>query len=137
MSICVEFPTIMDGLVLRWYADQAGYDLHREIANASRNCFVTFEGCTPEIPSQLAGALANATSVYLTQLTKLAEKQSDLLVPIEDTSEVTAQVASLAHRVRGQGELDVGNTTASPNGGEPITMDEMSRRMAAGALRGD
>jgi hypothetical protein len=49
MSICVEFPTIMDGLVLRWYADQAGYDLHREIANASRNCFVTFEGCTPEI----------------------------------------------------------------------------------------
>jgi hypothetical protein len=105
MSICVEFPTIMDGLVLRWYADQAGYDLHREIANASRNCFVTFEGCTPEIPSQLAGALANATSVYLTQLTKLAEKQSDLLVPIEDTSEVTAQVASLADRLRGQTEL--------------------------------
>jgi hypothetical protein len=90
-----------------------------------------------EIPSPLAGALANATSVYLTQLTKLAEKQSDLLVPVDDTSEITAQVASLADRVRGQGELGVGKTTVSLNGGEPITMDEMSRRMAAGALRGD
>jgi hypothetical protein len=90
-----------------------------------------------EIPSPLAGALANAASVYLAQLTKLAEKQSDLLVPIEDTSEVTAQVASLADRIRGQGELGVGKTTVSLNGGEPITMDEMNRRMEAGALRGD
>jgi hypothetical protein len=90
-----------------------------------------------EIPSPLAGALANATSVYLAQLTKLAEKQSDLLVPIEDTSEVTAQVASLADRLRGQGELDVGKTTVSLNGGEPMSMDEMNRRVEHLAKRAD
>jgi hypothetical protein len=90
-----------------------------------------------DVPAPLAGALANGASVYLAQLTKLAEKQSDLLVPIEDTSEVTAQVASLADRLRGQGELDVGKTTVSFDGGEPMTMDEMSRRVEHLAKRAD
>jgi hypothetical protein len=86
-----------------------------------------------EIPSPLAGALANATSVYLTQLTKLAEKQSDLLVPVDDTSEITAQVASLADRVRGQGELaeltftrhedEDGNVTDTVHATQPRRVD--------------
>lgn len=47
--ICVAFPTIMDGLVLRWYTDQAAWDRSREIASASRNCCVIQADCSPEI----------------------------------------------------------------------------------------
>jgi len=83
-----------------------------------------------EIPGPLAGAIGNAASVYLAQLTKLAEKQTDLLVPVDDTSEITSQVASLADRIRGQGELaGIGNTTVSLNGGELMSLDEMQRRV--------
>jgi hypothetical protein len=58
-----------------------------------------------EIASSLASVIGNAATAYLAQLTKLAEKQTDLLVPVDDTSEITARVASLADRIRGQGEL--------------------------------
>jgi len=84
-----------------------------------------------DIPSPLASVIGNAASAYLAQLTKLAEKQTDLLVPVDDTSEITARMASLADRIRGQGELAAirGDTTVSLNGGEPMTLDEMQRRV--------
>lgn len=59
--ICVAFPTIMDGLVLRWYADIAGYEAGRELALASRDRFVTVPACSPEIRR-----LADQAHSYLT-----------------------------------------------------------------------
>lgn len=35
--VCVAFPTIMDGLVLRWYASVDAYVAGGELASASRN----------------------------------------------------------------------------------------------------
>ena len=43
----------MDGLVLRWYADEAAFREHRELANASRLCFTLFDGC-PDTVHRLA-----------------------------------------------------------------------------------
>ncbi|HEV8448628.1 MAG TPA: hypothetical protein VGQ44_17480 [Gemmatimonadaceae bacterium] len=91
-----------------------------------------------DIASPLASVIGNAASAYLSQLTKLAEKQTDLLVPVDDTSEITARVASLADRIRGQGELTgISSATVSVNGGEPMTLDEMSRRVEHLTKRAD
>jgi hypothetical protein len=49
MTICVEFPTIMSGLVLRWYADEVAYESRTELANSSRDYFWVAEGCPPEV----------------------------------------------------------------------------------------
>lgn len=79
-----------------------------------------------EMPSDLALSLRNAASVYLAQLTKLAEKQSDLLVPLEETNEVTSQVMSLADRLRGQIEM-----SGVVSGGVTITRDSAARGLEA------
>lgn len=36
-AVCVAFPTIMDGLVLRWYASPDAYVNGAEMVSASRN----------------------------------------------------------------------------------------------------
>ena len=59
--ICVAYPTIMSGLVLRWYADEQAFREHRQLANAGRECFVTFEGCPEEVRK-----LADSAHSYLT-----------------------------------------------------------------------
>lgn len=48
-TICVAYPTIMSGLVLRWYADAAAFREGVELANAGRECFQTFDGCPDDV----------------------------------------------------------------------------------------
>lgn len=82
------------------------------------------------IASDLAVALRMATSCYLTQLDKLAEKQSDLLVPLEDTNELMSRLRSLSDRLTGQMEL-AGVTTMTMKYGDietgPITTDDLAK----------
>lgn len=59
-TICVEFPTIMDGCVLRWYADEAGYRDRKELASASRNRAVIEPDASLEVCK-----LADAAHDYL------------------------------------------------------------------------
>lgn len=66
--ICIAYPTIMDGLVLRWYADAAAYDAGQELANASRNSFVTFDGCSPEVRALAVQAHSYLTVAYAARL---------------------------------------------------------------------
>lgn len=40
--IAVAFPTIMDGLVVRWYLDEQAHDDGIELASASRNAVLDF-----------------------------------------------------------------------------------------------
>lgn len=49
--VVVDFPTIMDGYVVRWYADEDAANHHQEIINASRN------GVTTVTPGRAADAL--------------------------------------------------------------------------------
>jgi len=49
-QICIAYPTIMDGLVLRWWLDEASYrNGDCEVASASRNCCLLEPECTLEI----------------------------------------------------------------------------------------
>lgn len=87
------------------------------------------------MPGDLALALRTATSCYLGQLTKLSEKQADLLVPQEDTHELISRLQSLADRLAGQTEIP-GTTsnrerttmTVSYNGitSPPMTTDDLA-----------
>ena len=87
------------------------------------------------MPSDLALSLRTAASCYLGQLTKLAEKQTDLLVPLEDTNELISRLQSLSDRLSGQTEIE-GTTMRMSFGGVetgPMTMDDLenaSRRMS-------
>jgi hypothetical protein len=47
--ICVSFATIMSGLVLRWYEDEAGYRAGRELASAGRESAIIEPDASPEI----------------------------------------------------------------------------------------
>jgi len=83
-----------------------------------------------DMPSELGLSLRCAGSVYLSQLTKLSEKQSDLLVPQEETNEVTSHVTSLVDRLRGQIEMAGVNdsaTTIKLNDGPEVSMDDFHR----------
>lgn len=49
--ICVAYPTIMDGLVLRWWADLDAYvdtDGDRELVSASRNRVSVYAAGVPQ-----------------------------------------------------------------------------------------
>lgn len=56
MSICVSFPTIQSGLVLRWYADEAAYADGRELANAGREEVRIFAGCPDDVDFEARAA---------------------------------------------------------------------------------
>ena len=76
-------------------------------------------------PSDHCLALRTAVSCYLSQLTKLSEKQSDLLVPVDDTNELISRLQSLADRLSGQTEIPdayKSTVTISAPGMEPVTM---------------
>lgn len=95
--------------------------------------------------------LRTAASVYLTQLGKLAEKESDMLVPLDNTNEIMSQLRSLADRLAGQVELrgivshafnaaveasepregDDMTATISLNGGPAIPMQQFERGVKA------
>lgn len=48
--ICVAYPTVMDGLVLRWWLSMEAYSAHeREVASASRNRAIIEPECTLDI----------------------------------------------------------------------------------------
>ncbi len=76
-------------------------------------------------PTETTVALRTAASCYLSQLSKLAEKQTDLLVPLEDTNDLMSRLQSFADRLSGQTEM-AGVTTVSVNGTTPITLDDIS-----------
>lgn len=82
------------------------------------------------IGAELALALRMATSCYLVSLSKLSEKQADLLVPLEDTNEIMSRLRSLSDRLSGQMEM-AGVTTMTITGTGintgPITMDDMDK----------
>lgn len=93
-----------------------------------------------DMPSDYVLSLRMAASVYLSQLGKLAEKQGDLLVPLDETNEVMSHVLSLVDRLRGQLELngtvhqhidDAGTATVSVNGGEPMPFNSPAERKRA------
>jgi sarcosine oxidase gamma subunit len=94
-----------------------------------------------ELSHRLAQTLRTATSVYIGQLTKLGEKQADLLVPIEDTNVLISQLTSLADRLNGQTEIhsvlgdSKDTTTVSINGSEPISLNEFNRRLDTALTR--
>jgi hypothetical protein len=90
-----------------------------------------------EIATPFALTLRTACSVYLAQLTKLSEKQADLLVPIEDTNVTISHLQSLADRLGGQGELvgTVSHVTMQFGDGEPITVTEGQLARAAEKAR--
>lgn len=85
-------------------------------------------------PSDSCLALRTAVSCYLSQLTKLSEKQSDLLVPVDDTNELISRLQSLSDRLSGQTEIpgttqrDRTTATISVGGftSEPMTTDDMA-----------
>ncbi len=57
--IVIAYPTVMDGLVLRWYRTLAAVDNHREFMSVSRN------GCeiycsASDVPPSAAAVAANA-----------------------------------------------------------------------------
>lgn len=89
-----------------------------------------------DMPSEYALALRMAGSVYLSQLGKLAEKQGDLLVPLDETNEVMSLVTSLVDRLRGQLEftstIGDGTATIAVNGGKPMPFNTEADRKAAG-----
>ena len=58
--ICVAFPTIMDGLVLRWYRDHTAYENGSETLSASRNG-VMVRCYLHDVPTDVLGA---ATAAY-------------------------------------------------------------------------
>ena len=58
--ICLAFPTIMSGLVLRWYADESGYQAGRELASAGREAAMI----EPECPESIC-RLADAAHDYI------------------------------------------------------------------------
>ena len=57
--VCVAFPTIMDGLVLRWYRNLAGYDANVELASASRD-HVSVHGQIGDLPPGVLDAANRA-----------------------------------------------------------------------------
>lgn len=91
--ICVPFPTIMDGLVLRWYADHTGFADRAELASASRNKVSVYVP-VDELPPGVLDA-ANEAYALLADGERRDEAQrrfathrparflSDELVPIE------------------------------------------------------
>lgn len=59
--VCVAFPTIMDGLVLRWYRSVDAYELGGEaVASASRSG-VMVSGYLHEVPAEV---LAKAEEAF-------------------------------------------------------------------------
>lgn len=86
--ICIAFPTIMSGLVLRWYADEDGYRAGVEIASASREYFATFEACSDEVRK-----LADSAHSYLT-----VEYFADLRPQLDVSRWVTHQTPRLFSR---------------------------------------
>lgn len=61
-SIVIAYPTVMDGLCLRWYRDVADVDKHKEFMSVSRN------GCeiycsASEVPPADAAVAAKALSL--------------------------------------------------------------------------
>lgn len=60
MTICLAFPTVMDGLVLRWYRDETAAQIGDEILSASRNG-VLVKGHLHTVPAE---ALAKANEAF-------------------------------------------------------------------------
>jgi hypothetical protein len=67
--ICIAYPTIMDGLVLRWWLDEASYrNGDGEVASASRNCFMTFDSCPADVARSADQAHSYLTVRYAASL---------------------------------------------------------------------
>lgn len=107
-----------------------------------------------DCPSSVTIAMRTATFVYLTQLSKLAEKEIDMLVPVDQTKDLMSQLQSFADRLNGQMEMagvlaetmdaleqaaraaepianDDTSATISINGGPAVPMDAFERRVDA------
>lgn len=54
--ICLVTPTIMDGPVVRWYADETAVEERRELASASRHGVVHVVGISPTVAVVAAAA---------------------------------------------------------------------------------
>lgn len=100
-----------------------------------------------DIPVRLALTIRTACSVYMAQLSKLAEKEVDMLVPLDNTKDIMSQLQSFADRLGGQIEMgsvvgqamadairhsspeagDDLTATISVNGGPAIPMDQFER----------
>ena len=66
--ICIAYPTIMDGLVLRWYANESAWKGGSELASASRNCFITFDNCPADVARSADQAHSYLTVRYAASL---------------------------------------------------------------------
>lgn len=54
--VCISFPTIMSGLVLRWYADQDAWETDDELANAGRESATFKKPVTDELRQEVQAA---------------------------------------------------------------------------------
>ena len=83
--VCVATPTIMDGTVVRWYADLDGYECGAELASASRNRVICEDGVHPRIRDAAEAAhreLARNRAADVRHYTTHCGNRVDGLVPV-------------------------------------------------------
>jgi hypothetical protein len=83
--VCVATPTVMDGTVVRWYADLAAHERGEEVASASRNGVRLAEDVHPRIRDAAEAAhreLARNRDADVRHYTTHTGSRRDGLVPV-------------------------------------------------------